>query len=318
MNILLTGGAGFIGSHLCDRLIRDEHKVTCLDNFHPSYSPETKRNNLSTIIDHANFTLVEGDIRNPDDLDKCFNGKNIDLVIHLAAMAGVRPSIENPMLYADVNITGTLQVLLACQRHRVKKLIFASSSSVYGNKEGGKFSETDKVDKPFSPYAATKRAGELICYNQSRLMDMSIICLRFFTVYGPRQRPDLAIHKFTQLLYEDKPIPVYGDGSTRRDYTYIDDTIDGVLKAIDYIKDLKGMEIFNLGESRTVKLSDMITELEKASGKQAVIDWQPMQSGDVGYTCADIEKSRGKLGYNPSWSFEQGIRSFIDWFERNR
>jgi len=318
MNILVTGGAGFIGSHLCDRLIKEGHKITCLDNFHPSYNPETKRNNLSAIIDHADFSLVEGDIRNPEDLDKCFAGNDIDLVIHLAAMAGVRPSIENPMLYADVNITGTLQVLLACQRHGVKKLIFASSSSVYGNKEGGRFRETDEVDKPISPYAATKRAGELVCFNQSRLMDMGIVCLRFFTVYGPRQRPDLAIHKFTRLLYEGKPIPVYGDGSTSRDYTYIDDTIDGVLKAIEYVKVQYGFEIFNLGESQTVRLKDMIAELEKASGKKAMIDWQPIQPGDVGYTCADLEKSREKLGYNPSWSFEKGIRSFIDWFDSNR
>jgi UDP-glucuronate 4-epimerase len=315
MNILVTGGAGFIGSHLCERLIAEGCKVVCLDNFNPFYSPEVKRQNLSAIITHPSFSLVVGDIRNPNDLDKCFNGKNIDLVIHLAAMAGVRPSIENPLLYADVNITGTLQVLLACKRHNIRKLLFASSSSVYGNKEGGSFKETDSVDKPISPYAATKRAGELICFNQSRLMDISVVCLRFFTVFGPRQRPDLAIHKFTRLLYEEKSIPVYGDGSTSRDYTYIDDTIGGIQKAVDYVNTHTGFEIFNLGESQTVKLADMITELEKASGSKAIMDIQPLQPGDVNYTCADIEKSRKILGYNPVWSFEKGIRSFIDWYE---
>jgi UDP-glucuronate 4-epimerase len=317
MNILVTGGAGFIGSHLCERLIAKGERVVCLDNFHPFYSPGIKRQNLAAILSHPSFRLVEGDIRNSGDLDKCFADGGIDLVIHLAAMAGVRPSIENPLLYAGVNISGTQQVLLACQKYGVKRMLFASSSSVYGNKEGGSFRETDPVDQPVSPYAATKRAGELVCYNQSRLMDMSIVCLRFFTVFGPRQRPDLAIHKFTRLLYEGSPIPVYGDGSTSRDYTYIDDTIDGVLKAIDYIGSHHGFEIFNLGESRTVSLAEMLAELEKATGKQALIDRQPLQPGDVAYTCADITISREVLAYNPVWTFESGLKSFLDWYYKN-
>ncbi len=317
MNILVTGGAGFIGSHLCERLIAKGERVVCLDNFHPFYSPGIKRQNLSAILSHPSFRLVEGDIRNPGDLDKCFADSGIDLVIHLAAMAGVRPSIENPLLYADVNISGTLQVLLACQKYGVKRMLFASSSSVYGNKDGGSFRETDPVDQPVSPYAATKRAGELVCYNQSRLMDMSIVCLRFFTVFGPRQRPDLAIHKFTRLLCEGSPIPVYGDGSTSRDYTYIDDTIDGVLKAIDYIGSHHGFEIFNLGESRTVSLAEMLAGLEKATGKKALIDRQPLQPGDVAYTCADITKSREVLAYNPVWTFEDGLSRFLDWYYKN-
>jgi UDP-glucuronate 4-epimerase len=318
MNILVTGGAGFIGSHLCERLIAVNNNVICLDNFNPFYNPEIKWQNLSEMILNHSFKLVEGDIRNPGDLDKCFAGQNVDLVVHLAAMAGVRPSIENPLLYTDVNITGTLQVLLACQKYRVKKLIFASPSSVYGNKEGGRFKESDDVDKPVSPYAATKRSGELICFNQSRLMDISILCLRFFTVYGPRQRPDLAIHKFTRLLYEGNPIPVYGDGSTSRDYTYIDDTIDGILKAINYVNAHPGFEIFNLGESQTIQLKDMIFELEKASGRKAALDTQPLQPGDVNYTCADIERSRKVLYYNPTWEFRKGISKFIGWFEKSR
>jgi UDP-glucuronate 4-epimerase len=317
MSILVTGGAGFIGSHLCERLVAAGERVVCLDNFHPFYDPQIKRYNLDSIISNPLFRLVEGDIRNPEDLDRSFAGEAIDLVIHLAAMAGVRPSIANPLLYADVNISGTLQVLLSCGRHKVTKLIFASSSSVYGDKQGGSFAEGGDVDHPVSPYAASKRAGELVCYNQSRLLDMSVVCLRFFTVFGPRQRPDLAIHKFTRLLYDGKPIPVYGDGSTSRDYTYIDDTVNGVLKAIDYIHSYDGFEVFNLGESQAIKLSDMITMIEQASGKKAVIDRQPLQSGDVGYTCADITKSREVLGYNPVWSFERGIRRFIDWFENN-
>jgi len=317
MNILVTGGAGFIGSHLCERLIKERHKVFCIDNFNAFYSPAIKRANLTNLIGNPDFLLIEGDIRNPQDLDSCFAGERIDLVIHLAAMAGVRPSIENPELYADVNIMGTVQALQACQRHGVTKLVFASSSSVYGNKEGGAFQETDNVDYPISPYAATKKAGELLCNNWHYLYDMSVVCLRFFTVYGPRQRPDLAIHKFTRLISEGKPIPVFGDGNTGRDYTYIDDIIDGVVKAADYVCKGTCFEIFNLGESRTIKLTEMIKTIETAIGKAAILDWQPMQQGDVAYTCADINKSRQLLEYNPTFSFEAGIANFIRWFEQN-
>jgi len=317
MQILVTGGAGFIGSHLCDRLITDGHQVVCLDNFNAFYSPEIKYANLSNIINHPAFTLIEGDIRYPDDLDKCLIQNKIDIVIHLAAMAGVRPSIENPELYADVNIMGTLQVLQACQRHNVIKLIFASSSSVYGNKEGGAFKETDNVDNPISTYAATKRAGELLCYNWHYLNGLSVVCLRFFTVYGPRQRPDLAIYKFTRLIYEGKTIPVFGDGTSSRDYTYVDDTVDGVIKAMDYIVAKQCFEVYNLGESKTINLLEMIKTIESVSGKQAKLDWQPKQIGDVDYTCADITRSKEILNYNPTYSFEAGIRNFISWFEHS-
>ncbi len=316
MNILVTGGAGFIGSHLCERLIKDKHRVICLDNFNPFYDPETKHENISSLIGNPDFTLIEGDIRYQSDLDNCFTDSRIDLVIHMAAMAGVRPSIEYPVLYADVNIIGTLQVLEACQRHKITKLIFASSSSVYGDKDGGAFKETDNVDKPISPYAATKRAAELLCYNMHSLNGLAVVCLRFFTVYGPRQRPDLAIHKFAQLIYNKKPIPVFGDGTSGRDYTYIDDIIDGVVKAMDYIQNHDCFEIFNLGESKTIKLLDMIKTLETISGRTAILDWQPRQVGDVNYTCADILKSKQILGYNPTFSFEQGIKNFISWFEQ--
>lgn len=316
MNILVTGGAGFIGSHLCERLINDGNKVICLDNFNAFYDPKIKRANLSAIIKHPDFTLIECDIRKQVELDIPFAESNIDVVIHLAAMAGVRPSIENPELYLDVNIMGTMQVLQACYKYGVKKFILASSSSVYGNKEGGAFKETDNVDYPISPYAATKKACELICYNWHYLYNMSVVCLRFFTVYGPRQRPDLAIHKFARLIYDNEPIPVFGDGSSGRDYTYIDDIIDGVTKALEYVNVHSCFEIFNLGESKTINLPEMIKTIETACGKTAILDWQPKQKGDVNYTCADITKSKQILGYNPSYSFEQGIKNFIEWFKQ--
>ncbi len=315
MNILVTGGAGFIGSHLCERLISSGHKVVCLDNFNPYYEPGIKKKNISTILRNPNFKLIVGDIRKSFDLDTCLEGNHIDLCIHLAAMAGVRPSLENPELYNDVNIVGTLQVLDACKKYNVKKMIFASSSSVYGNKTGGAFKEKDKLNEPYSPYAETKSIGEFLCQRWHEMHNISVLCLRFFTVYGPRQRPDLAIHKFTKLIFDDKPIPFYGDGSTSRDYTYIDDTIDGVLKAMDYIQKRNCFDIFNLGESQTINLKDMISELESAIGKKAILDWQPKQEGDVDYTCANIDKSRKILGYNPTYSFKEGIRNFIDWYK---
>jgi len=317
MNILVTGGAGFIGSHLCERLISIGHKVVCLDNFYPFYDPEIKRNNLLKVLPNPAFTLIEGDIRNVSDLVNCFSGNDIEVVIHLAAMAGVRPSLENPELYADVNILGLLNLLQVCQEYPVCKFIFASSSSVYGDKKAGIFKESDDLDEPISPYAATKTEGEAICFLWQRILSIPFVILRFFTCYGPRQRPDLAIHKFTHLMYENKPIPVYGDGTTSRDYTYIDDTIDGIICALDYKDKPLGFEIFNLGESQTIKLLDMIKELEKASGKTASLDWQTIQPGDVTYTCADISKAREILGYNPRFSFQEGIRSFIDWYNQN-
>ncbi len=318
MNILVTGGAGFIGSHLCERLVKAGNKVTCFDNFNSFYSPVSKKANLFELIGHPDFTLIEGDIRFADELDKCFENGEIDLIIHLAAMAGIRPSLDNPELYADVNIMGTHKVLHMCQKHQVKHLIFASSSSVYGSKQGGAFKEDDDLGKPASPYAETKHAGEILTWLWQNDMQIPVVVLRLFTVYGPRQRPDLAIHKFANLLYDNKPIPIYGDGSTSRDYTYIDDTLDGIEKAMEFIQQNSGYHVFNLGESRTIRLIDMVHELEHVTGKKAVLDWQPLQEGDVPYTCADISKSRELLGYNPQVELEEGIRRFIHWFEQNR
>jgi UDP-glucuronate 4-epimerase len=313
MKILVTGGAGFIGSHLCERLLQEHHQVFCLDNLCDFYSPLIKEDNIRDISAHPNFSFHKIDITDYQALEGFFMKKNVDLVIHLAAMAGVRPSIENPLLYAKVNITGTMNLLELCRKYCIRKFIFASSSSVYGNNEKIPFCEDDNVDYPISPYAATKRAGELLCHTYFKLFDMSIVCLRFFTVYGPRQRPDLAIHKFTDLILTGKEIPVYGKGDTERDYTYIDDIIDGVTKSIDYVFFGKRYQIFNLGESKTISLNYMIDTLEKAIGKKAKRKYMDMQPGDVDRTHADITKSKSLLNYNPQTDFETGIGKFIDW-----
>jgi UDP-glucuronate 4-epimerase len=313
MRILVTGGAGFIGSHLCRRLLKDGHEVFCLDNFCDFYNPEIKRNNIKDFQFDPNFTLLEGDIRDRDTLISDFQKYDYDQVIHLAAMAGVRPSIINPDLYTHVNINGTVNLLDCCRNHGIKHFIFASSSSVYGNNEKVPFNEEDRVDNPISPYAATKKAGELLCHTYHHLFGISIACLRFFTVYGPGQRPDLAIHKFSKLILEDKPITVFGDGSTRRDYTFIDDIIDGITKAHDYIQKNNACEIFNLGESQTISLSEMISGIEDALGKKANKVTMPMQPGDVEQTFADICKSKKLLHYNPQTKFNEGIKIFAQW-----
>lgn len=314
-NILITGAAGFIGSHLCEALI-EKHKIFGLDNFCDFYDPQIKRNNVSSLQQSSSFTLLETDIRDENALKEIFSKNAFDLVIHLAAMAGVRPSIENPQLYTEVNINGTVNLLEECKKHNIKKFIFSSSSSVYGNNRKVPFSENDPVDHPISPYASTKKAGELICHTYHHLHKIFVICLRFFTVYGPRQRPDLAIYKFARLILDGKPIPVYGDGSTQRDYTYIDDIIDGVLKAIEFVQTGNKYEIFNLGESKTIKLSAMIEMLEKTLGVKAKKEFLPMQPGDVEKTYADISKSRKMLGYNPKINFEEGVARFINWIRK--
>ena len=322
--ILVTGGAGFIGSHLTEALLKSQQKVIVLDNFNDFYDPEIKRGNIKAIttkmaelgIPEDHFQIVEGDIRNTEQMDKLFASFSIQLVVHLAAMAGVRPSISVPLLYNDVNINGTLNLLELCRKYGVKKFVFASSSSVYGNNKKVPFSETDFVDHPISPYAATKRAGELICYTYHHLYGMDLACLRFFTVYGPRQRPDLAIHKFTKLIINDQEVPFYGDGTTERDYTFIDDIIEGVVKAIQWVQAGQGLyEIFNLGESRTVNLKEMVTTLEKEIGKKAKLKVLPMQPGDVQRTYADITKAQKILGYQPTTAFEDGIKQFIQWYK---
>lgn len=321
--VLVTGGAGFIGSHLTEDLLKSGHKVVVVDNFNNFYDPEIKRGNIKGIktkmvelgIPENHCQIVEGDIRDSEQMDKLFATYPIELVVHLAAMAGVRPSISAPLLYNDVNINGTLNLLEMCRKYGVKKFLFASSSSVYGNNKKVPFSENDFVDHPISPYAATKRAGELLCYTYHHLYKIDIACLRFFTVYGPRQRPDLAIHKFTKLIIDEEEIPFYGDGTTERDYTYIDDIIDGVVKAIQWVQAGQGLyEIFNLGESRTISLKEMVVALEQVIGKKAKIKVQPMQPGDVVRTYADITKAQKILGYQPRTAFEEGIKQFVQWY----
>ncbi len=315
MNILITGVAGFIGSHLAENLI-ENHKIIGIDNFCDYYSPETKNSNISKLTSLDNFKLYKIDIRSMSEVEKCFEIESIDLVVHLAAMAGVRPSIVDPVLYTEVNINGTVNLLEACKKNNIKKFIFASSSSVYGNNKTVPFSEDDIVDFPISPYASTKKAGELICHTYHHLEEMSIACLRFFTVYGPRQRPDLAIHKFMNKIINNEPIQVFGDGTTKRDYTYIDDIIEGITKSINYVGSNKFVyEIFNLGESQTISLSEMIDTIEEVIGKKAIKEIMPMQAGDVEQTYANISRSKRLLGYNPSMNFKEGIERFYNWYK---
>lgn len=309
-SILITGGGGFIGSHLADCLLKTGHKIICIDNFDPFYAEEIKLKNIKSALMSQRFRLLEIDIRDVQKLEMCFNANEIDLVIHLAAKAGIRPSIADPKEYYDVNVIGTLNLLEAMRKYDVKKMIFASSSSVYGINSRKMFSETDNVDFPISPYAATKKAGELLCNTYHHLYDFDIFCLRFFTVYGARQRPDLAIHKFTDRILNNQPIDIYGDGTSSRDYTYIDDIINGIVFSIEK---LKGYEIINLGESRTISLNKMVETLEKYLKRKAIKNLLPLQHGDVISTCADILKAKELLGYSPKWKFEDGIQEFIKW-----
>jgi UDP-glucuronate 4-epimerase len=315
MQVLVTGAAGFIGSHLCERLLADGHQVVGLDNFDPFYNPQVKRSNIAGCISKKEFTLIEGDIRDDICVETVLKANSIEMIFHLAAKAGVRPSIEDPLEYQDVNVRGTLVVLEAAKKYGVKKFIFASSSSVYGNNEKVPFAETDNVDNPISPYAATKKAGELICYTYSHLYEINMTCLRFFTVYGPRQRPDLAIHKFTKLINDGKPIPVFGDGSMMRDYTYIGDIIEGVIGAMNACK---GYEIYNLGESRPIRLDMLIRSIEAALGKKAIINRLPPQQGDVVKTYADVGKAIKGLGYQPKTQLDDGLKKFVEWYRKTQ
>ncbi|MFC1793980.1 GDP-mannose 4,6-dehydratase [Planctomycetota bacterium] len=309
MRALITGAAGFIGSHLCERLLADGWVVDAVDNFDNFYDPQIKRRNISDCLKSEKFQLIEADIRDSDAMGRIISG-DVQIIVHLAAMAGVRPSIAQPLLYADVNINGTMVLLEAAKKHKIDKFIFGSSSSVYGNNEKVPFSEDDNVDFPISPYAATKKAGELICHTYHHLCGMSITCLRFFTVYGPRQRPDLAIHKFAKLIEQDKPIPVYGDGSMMRDFTYINDIVNGIVAAMGRCD---GYNIYNLGESEPINVNDLIAEIEKALGKKAIRQSMPTQPGDVERTYADITKSIRELGYNPKTSIQDGLANFTVW-----
>lgn len=315
MNVLVTGGAGFIGSHVCERLLAAGHAVWAFDDLNDFYDPQIKRRNLQEIQSLAKpFEFVQGDLTNVAALDRLFVAAKLDQVIHLAARAGVRPSLREPALYQRVNVEGTVNVLESARRHNVQKVIMASSSSVYGVNAKVPFAESDPIFSAISPYAASKLACEALGHVYHHVYGMDVVMLRFFTAYGPRQRPDLAIHKFARLLHAGRPIPVFGDGNSARDYTYITDIVDGVLACTQ--KEF-GYEIFNLGESRTVTLNRLVELLEAALGRKAVLDRQPPQPGDVPITFADISKARARLGYNPGVSIEQGLPRFVDWFLKN-
>lgn len=317
MKVLVTGAAGFIGSSLTDRLLAGGHAVVGLDCYDDFYDPAIKEANLRRARESKRFREVRGDIRDRALLDAIPD--EIDTVVHLAARAGVRPSIEQPGLYTSVNLQGTTEILDWMRARGLRKLVFASSSSVYGNNEKVPFSEDDPVDRPISPYAATKRAGELLCHTAYHLDGLSVACLRFFTVYGPRQRPDLAIHKFARLLKGARPIPFFGDGSSERDYTFIGDILDGVEGAIRLVGgDPPVFEIINLGDSHTVSLSRMVRELGHQMGLEPTLQRLPPQPGDVQRTFADVSKARRLLGYEPRTGFEEGIGRFLEWFEGER
>ena len=308
--ILVTGGAGFIGSHVCERLLARGDDVVVLDNFNDFYDPALKRANAALLV-HAR--IVEGDIRDRALCAELFAEQDFDAVIHLAAMAGVRPSVQDPLHYEDVNVRGTMVLLEELRRRPATRLVFASSSSVYGARDKMPFSENDDIPYPVSPYAATKRAGELMCYTYHHLFGVKASCLRFFTVYGPRQRPEMAIAKFTRAITDGTPIPFYGDGSTRRDYTYVDDIVDGVIAALERCS---GYHIYNLGESATTSLSELVEGLARNVGKPALLDRQPLQAGDVPLTCADISRAQRDLAYAPRVPVSDGLRLFVDWFRK--
>src|SRR5215212_10215794 len=310
MRILVTGGAGFIGSHLVEKLIATGHEVSILDDFNDFYDPQIKRANVAGVA--GEVRIHELDLRDGQAVNALFQREKFDAVAHLAARAGVRPSISQPQLYYDTNVSGTLHLLEAARRTGVERFVFGSSSSVYGVSKTVHFSESLPLTQTISPYAATKIAGEFLCSTYSHLYQMRVVALRYFTVYGARQRPDLAIHQFTRKILADQPIDQFGDGTTRRDYTYIDDIIQGVMAAFGYDGPL--YDLFNLGESDTIELKDLIAAIEKAVGKKAEINQLPEQPGDVPLTCADISKARKLLGYNPVTPLSAGLPKFVEWF----
>lgn len=316
---LITGGAGFIGSHLADKLLKEGNKVIVVDNFCDFYNPKIKEDNVKHNLNNANYTLKRIDIRNREELAKAFDEANVDVVIHLAAMAGVRPSIDNPIYYQEVNCVGTQNILEEMKAHNVKKLVMASSSSVYGNCKEVPFKEDMVVDFAISPYAATKKANEVMTHVYHKLFDFNVIMLRFFTVFGPRQRPDLAINKFTRLMLNNEPIPMFGDGTTSRDYTYVEDIVSGIEKSIEYVNNNKDVyEILNLGNSSPVSLKEMIDTIAEVLNKIPNIEELPMQPGDVERTFADISKANRLIGYKPKTSFKQGIENFVKWYIINK
>jgi UDP-glucuronate 4-epimerase len=315
MQVLLTGGAGFIGSWVGERLLDQGHEVVCLDNFNAFYDPELKRANVAAALARPGYELCEGDITDRALLAELFGRRRFDAIVHLAAWAGVRPSIQRPEIYEEVNVGGTLNLLQQARATGVGRFVFASSSSVYGGRDDPPFREDDPVARPVSPYAATKRAGELLCYTWHHLFGLNVTCLRFFTVYGPRQRPEMAIHAFTRLMHRGEPVPVYGDGSSSRDYTYIDDIVDGTVRALERCE---GYGIVNLGESRTTTLSRLVALIAEALGVEPRIEHHPDQPGDVPITFADVSLAREKLGYDPRVPVEIGVPRFVEWYlERN-
>jgi len=312
MQVLITGGAGFIGSHICEKLLSRGDQVIIVDELNDFYPPNIKRENLADIKKQGNYQFYQVDICNKEQMEKIFLKEKPDSIIHLAARAGVRPSLSQPILYEQVNVIGTIHLLELCRQMQVKNFVFASSSSVYGINSKLPFSETDPINQPISPYATTKRSGELLAFNYSHLYNIPITCLRFFTVYGPRQRPEMGIHKFTRKIFNNEPIEIYGNGESRRDYTYIDDIVTGVINALDRIKTFA---IYNLGESSPINLSDLVLTIEQAIGKKAIIKYLPEQPGDVPVTFADISLAKRELDFDPKTDIKTGISYFVDWYK---
>jgi UDP-glucuronate 4-epimerase len=319
-SILVTGAAGFIGSHLCEALVEAGCSVWGLDSFHPYYSPAVKRRNLRKVREHPEMHVVQGDVRDGVLLDGLLGGESFDAVVHLAALPGVRTSLEAPDVCMDVNVQGTLTLLEAVARHEVDRLVFASSSSVYGEDTAPPFRESDAADRPISPYAASKRAGEMLCHSYRSTHDLAVHCLRIFTAFGPRQRPDLAIHKFARLMRSGEPIPLFGDGSSERDYTYVGDIVDGVRRSLQRLLGLPNgaaeYEVLNLGRGETLRLDELVEALSSALDVEPEIDRLPDQPGDVSVTHADIGRARDLLGWRPVTSLEDGLDAFVDWLDR--
>ncbi|WP_338870962.1 NAD-dependent epimerase/dehydratase family protein [Spirosoma sp. SC4-14] len=314
MTILLTGVAGFIGSHLTEHLLALGHTIIGLDNFDTQYNPDRKRLNVRSFTDHPNFCFIEGDIRDQMALTDLLRRSACDTVVHLAARTGVRDSVHEPALCIDVNVNGTLSLLEAMKKTNTRRLVMASSSSVYGNSTVVPFREEDDANRPLSPYAMSKRSAEMLAHTYHHLYGFDVACLRFFTVYGPRQRPEMAISRFTEKMYEGQPITLYGDGSTSRNYTYIHDTVLGIVRAMNH---LKGFDLLNIGGSAPISLRDLVKLIERAVGKKAVIDWQPNQPGDVVQTSADLQRARSRIGYLPSVPIEEGIHRFVRWYQQS-
>jgi UDP-glucuronate 4-epimerase len=313
--VLVTGGAGFIGSHLAERLLADGHEVVVLDNFDSFYDPAIKRRNVAAALGNPRYRLVEGDIREDTALERAFAGGRPEAVIHLAARAGVRPSIVDPVLYSSVNLDGTTRLLEACRRHGVGRFLFGSSSSVYGDNPKVPFAEDDPVDHPISPYAATKKAGEILCHAFHHLFGIQVACLRFFTVYGPRQRPEMAIHKFTRLLSRGVPVEQYGDGASARDYTYVGDIVEGVVRALERCR---GYHVWNLGGARTISLGDLVARIAGVLEVEPRVRQLPEQPGDVQRTWADISRAARDLDWAPQVPLEEGLPQFVHWFRKHR